>query len=162
METYHGRACIPKKGIQFFYDNDDNVFRMALTQLHVQYRTYWPLKALGLPKQFHSEENLKAVLADKDTNRCRTFIRELRAVSARDERLYNFVCESLPSDALEEIKSEISASTRAKQRERNKLGEKDIKAKEWTGIVQRRQRALASATEEEKQELLEHVLWLTS
>ena len=61
METYHGRACIPKKGIQFFYDNDDDVFRMALTRLHMQYRTYWPLKALGLPKQFHSEENMKAV-----------------------------------------------------------------------------------------------------
>ena len=70
--------------------------------------------------------------------------------------------EILPSDASEDIKSEISASTRANQKERNKLGEKDIKAKEWRGIVQRRQRALASSTEEEKQELLEHVLWLTS
>ena len=135
---------------------------MALIRLPVQYCTYWSLKVLGLPRQFHSEENMTVALEDKNSKRYRNFIRELRVVFGRDERLYNFVCESLPSDALEDIKSEISASTRAKQRERNKLGEKDINAKEWTGIVQRRQRALASSTEEEKQELLEHVLWLTS
>ena len=121
MATSHGRAALPKKGIQFFYDNDDDVFRMALTRLPVQYRIYWPLKALGLPKQFHSEENMKAALADKNTNRYRTFIRELRAVSGRDERLYNFVCESVPSDALEDIKTQISAPTQAKQREQEFL-----------------------------------------
>ena len=109
MESTYTRETPVKKGLQLFYDNDDDVFRMALTRLPLQYRTYWPLKALGLPKQFHSEENLQAALADKDTKRYRTFIRELRGVSARDERLYNFVCESLPSDALEDIKSEISA-----------------------------------------------------
>ena len=94
---------------------------MALTRLPVQYRIYWPLKALGLPRQFHSEENMKAALADKNTNRYRTFIRELRAVSGRDERLYNFVCESVPSDALEDIKTQISAPTQAKQREQEFL-----------------------------------------
>ena len=96
----------------------------------MQYRTYWPLKALGLPKQFHTEENMKAALADKNSNRYRIFIRELRAVSARDERLFNFVCESLPSDALEDIKAEISATTRSKERERHTLAESDIKGKE--------------------------------
>ena len=38
--------------------------------------------------------------------------------------------EILPSDASEDIKSEISASTRAKQRERHTLAESDIKGKE--------------------------------
>ena len=64
---------------------------MALTRLPVQYRIYWPLNALGLPKLFHSEENVKAALADKSRNRYRTFVSELRALSVRDERLYNFV-----------------------------------------------------------------------
>ena len=61
MESKYTRETPVKKGLQLFYDNDDDVFRMALTRLPLQYRTYWPLKALGLPKQFHSEENMKAV-----------------------------------------------------------------------------------------------------
>ena len=84
---------------------------MALTRLPVQYRTYWPLKILGLPIQFHSEENMKVALKDKNSMRYRKFIRELRVVFGRDERLYNFVCESVPSDALEDIKSQISVGT---------------------------------------------------
>ena len=112
-------------------------FRMALKRLPVQYRVYWALKALGLPREFFGEENMKG----------RAFIRELSALSVRDERLYNFVCESVPSDVLEDIRSEISAPTRAKQSERSKLAERDIKGKEW-GIYgsgrrsfQRRRRA---------------------
>ena len=103
----------------------------------VQYRLYWALEALGLPREFFGEENMKG----------RAFIRELSALSVRDERLYNFVCESVPSDVLEDIRSEISAPTRAKQSERSKLVERDIKGKEW-GIYgsgrrsfQRRRRA---------------------
>ena len=61
MESKYTRETPVKKGLQLFYDNDDDVFRMALTRLPLQYRTYWPLKALGLPKQFHGEENMKAV-----------------------------------------------------------------------------------------------------
>ena len=68
---------------------------MALTRSPVEYRSYWPLKALGLPKQFHTEENMKAALGDKNTNGYRTFVGELRALSVRDERLYNFVWERL-------------------------------------------------------------------
>ena len=111
MESYYDRHV--KKGLQFFYDNDDDVFRMALTRLPVQYRVYWPLKALGLPRLFYREENMKAALEDKNSNRYRIFIRELRGVFLRDERLYNFVCESVPSDALEDIKTQISAPTQA-------------------------------------------------
>ena len=44
MECVFARSRVPKKGLQFFYDNDDDVFRMALTRLSLQYRTYWPLK----------------------------------------------------------------------------------------------------------------------
>ena len=33
-----------EKGLQFFYENDDDVFRMALTRLPVEYRTYWHWK----------------------------------------------------------------------------------------------------------------------
>ena len=92
---------------------------MALKRLPVQYRVYWALKALGPPRQFYGEENMKG----------RAFIRELSVLSVRDERLYNFVCESVPSDVLEGIRSEISAPTSAKQRERNKFGENDIRGK---------------------------------
>ena len=77
MEIRYRRDCIPKKGLQFFYDNDDDVFRMALTRLPVEYRSFWPLKALGLPKRFHCEENVKAALADENTNWYRTFVSEL-------------------------------------------------------------------------------------
>ena len=111
---------------------------MALMRLPVQYRVYWPLKALGLPRQFYGEENMKG----------RAFIRELSALSVRDERLYNFVCESVPSDVLGGIRSEISAPTSARQRERNKFGENDIRGKERTiysrdkrRVLQRRRRA---------------------
>ena len=61
----------------------------------VEYRSYWRLKALGLPKQFHTEENMKAALADKNTNRYRTFVRDLRVLCVRDERFYKFVWERL-------------------------------------------------------------------
>ena len=90
-----------------FNENDDDVFRMALTRLPVEYRTYWPLKAFGLPRQFHSEENMKVALEDKNSRRYRNFIKQLKIVFSRDERLYNFVCESIPSDALEGIKTLI-------------------------------------------------------
>ena len=43
---------------------------------------------------------MKESLEDKKTKRYGTFIGVLRAVYARDERLYKFVCESLPSEAL--------------------------------------------------------------
>ena len=95
MESKCLRNSHVKKGLQFFYDNDDDVFRMALTRLPVQYRTYWPLKALGLSRRFYREESMKAALEDKNSSRYRNFIRELRAVFARDERLYNLVCESV-------------------------------------------------------------------
>ena len=36
MECVFARSRVPKKGLQFFYDNDDDVFRMALTRLIVQ------------------------------------------------------------------------------------------------------------------------------
>ena len=85
MESNSLRNSHVKNGIQFFYDNDDDVFRMALTRLPVEYRSFWPLKALGLPKRFHCEENVKAALADKNTYRYRSFVTELRALSARDE-----------------------------------------------------------------------------
>ena len=88
MERHQNRV---KEGLQFFYGNDEDVFRMALTRLPVEYRTYWPLKALGLPWQFHSEENMKAALKKKNSYRYRTFIKALRAVFATDERLYKFV-----------------------------------------------------------------------
>ena len=52
---------------------------------------------------------MKAALEDKNSSRYRIFISELRAVFLRDERLYNFVCESVPSRALENIKRQISA-----------------------------------------------------
>ena len=74
---------------------------MALARLPVEYRAYWSLKALGVPKRFHCEETVKAALADKHTYRYRNFVTELRALSARDERLYKFVWESLPLDALD-------------------------------------------------------------
>ena len=38
---------------------------------------------------------MKAALVDKNMNRYRTFVSELRALSVRDERLYNFVWERL-------------------------------------------------------------------
>ena len=44
MECVFARSRVPKKGLQFFYDNDEDVFCMALTRLSLQYRTYWPLK----------------------------------------------------------------------------------------------------------------------
>ena len=84
---------------------------MALTRLPVEYRTYWPLKVLGLPRQFHSEENMKFALEDKNSLRYRGFIKQLRILFARDERLYNFVSESVPSDALEVMKTQISVVT---------------------------------------------------
>ena len=43
----------PKKGNRVFHDNDDDVFR-----------TYWALKALGLPKRFHCEESVKLCLGE--------------------------------------------------------------------------------------------------
>ena len=64
-------------------------------RLPLEYCSYWRLKALGLPKQFHTEENMKAALADKNTNRYRTFVRDLRVLSVRDERFYKFVWERL-------------------------------------------------------------------
>ena len=66
-----------------------------LFYLILSYRSYWPLKALGLPKRFHCEENVKAALADENTNRYRTFVSELRALLVRNGRLYNFVWERL-------------------------------------------------------------------
>ena len=95
MESKFLRNNHVKKGLQFSYDNDGDGFRMALTRLPVQYRTYWPLKALGLSKRFHCEENVKAALADKKSYRYGNFTKELRAVFLRDERLYNFVWERL-------------------------------------------------------------------
>ena len=89
MECVFARSRIPKKGLQFFYDNDDDVFRMALTRLPEQYRTYWPLKVLGLPKQFHSEESMKAAVEDKNSDWYGNFIKVLRAVYEREERLSN-------------------------------------------------------------------------
>ena len=73
---------------------------MALTRLPVEYRTYWPLKVLGLPIQFHSEENMKAALEDKNSYRYRIFISEMKVLFARDKRLYNFFCRSV---ALQEL-----------------------------------------------------------
>ena len=104
----------------------------------VQYRLYWALEALGLPREFFGEVNMKG----------RAFIRELSVLSVRDERLYNFVCESVPSDVFEGIRSEMSALNSAKQREWNKFGENDIRGKERTiysrdkrRVLQRRRRA---------------------
>ena len=53
------------------------------------------MKALGLPKRFHCEENVEAALADKNTDWYRTFVGELRALHVRNGRLYNFVWERL-------------------------------------------------------------------
>ena len=53
------------------------------------------MKALGLPKRFHCEENVEAALADKNTSWYRTFLSELRALHVRNGRLYNFVWERL-------------------------------------------------------------------
>ena len=44
MEDKCFRNCHVKKGLLFFYQNDDNVFRMALARLPVEYRTYWHWK----------------------------------------------------------------------------------------------------------------------
>ena len=88
----------------------------------MEYRAYWPLKALGLPQRFYREEIMKAALEDKNSNRYRNFITELKALFARDERLCNFVCESLPSDAVEDFKREISVanSSQSKRMQRNR------------------------------------------
>ena len=51
-----------KKGLQVFYDSDDDIFRMVLTRLPVQYRTYMPLKALGVSRRFYKEEMRIAAL----------------------------------------------------------------------------------------------------
>ena len=53
---------------------------------------------------------MKVALEDKYSIRYRNFIKVLRLVFARDERLYNFVCERVPSDALEDIKTQISVA----------------------------------------------------
>ena len=87
---------------------------MALTRLPVQYRTYWPLIALGLPRQFHSEKNMKAALEDKNSNLYRNFIEELRIVFARDERLYNFVCERVPPDSLDDMFAGVVGNAKQK------------------------------------------------
>ena len=122
MESNFLRNSHVKKGLQFFYDNDEDVFRMALTRLPVEYRAYWPLKALGLSQRFYREEIMKAALEDKNSNRYRNFITELKALFVRDERLCNFVCESLPSDAVEDFKREISVanSSQSKRMRRNR------------------------------------------
>ena len=62
-----------------------------------------PLKALGLSERFYRAEIRKAALEERKSNRYRIFMIELRAVYARDERLYNFVCECVASDVLEDI-----------------------------------------------------------
>ena len=77
MGSKYSREAPVKRGLQFFYNNYDDVFRMVLTRLLVQYRTYWALKALGLSKEFDRGETMKAALEDKSTNRYRCFIREL-------------------------------------------------------------------------------------
>ena len=130
MENNGLRDRHVKRGLQSFYDNDEDVFRMALRRLPVQYRVYWPLKALGLPQRFYREANMKAALEDKNSSRYRIFIRELRALFLRDERLYNFVCERVPSGALEGIKTQISGPMRAKESGHRKLVIKGIKARE--------------------------------
>ena len=104
MENRFLRYRHVKEGLQFFYDNDYDVFRMALTRLSVQYRIYWPLKALGLPQRFYREANMKAALEDKNSDRYRRFMKDLRAVFDRDERLYKFVNESLPRGHLPGIR----------------------------------------------------------
>ena len=55
---------------------------------------------------------MKAELAVKKSNQYQSFIKKLRAVFARDERLYNFVCESLPKNALHAIKKQVSGPIR--------------------------------------------------
>ena len=51
---------------------------------------------------------MKFALEDKNSRRYHGFIKQLKMVFARDERLYNFVCESVPSDALEAMETQIS------------------------------------------------------
>ena len=51
----------------------------------------------------------------KSSKRYQSSITELRAVFAKDERLYNFVCERLPSDAVKDIKREISGPLKRKR-----------------------------------------------
>ena len=134
-----------KRDYSFFYQNDDNVFRMALARLPLEYRIYWPLKVLGLPRQFHTEENMKVAMEDKNSKRYRNFIRELRVVFFRDERLYNFVCESLPSDALEDIKTQISLGT-AMRAARDVIGELFTEVRELRSLSARRVSALSAPT----------------
>ena len=68
---------------------------MACTRLPVVYRMYWLLKVLGLLTRFHCEEYVKAVLVDEKINQYRTLVREVKVLSAKDERLCNFVWERL-------------------------------------------------------------------
>ena len=62
MEGVRLRARLVKTGLRCFSDNEDDVFRMALTRLPVQYRTYMPLKALGFSPRFYKEEMRIAAL----------------------------------------------------------------------------------------------------
>ena len=95
MEHMWLRDRLVKKGLQFFYDNDDDVFCMALTRLPLGYRIYWPLKVLGLPRVLYVESMRKAALEDKNSYRYRIFISEMKVLFARDKRLYNFFCRSV-------------------------------------------------------------------
>ena len=88
------------KELRAVFARDERLYKFVCERLPSQ-ALKW--QALGLPKAFHSKENMQWALYEKNSSRYAKFITDLKAVYARDERLYKFVWESLPLDALDKM-----------------------------------------------------------